>query len=599
MITSFKSLSRAGTSNIRLFSTSSCSRGKIRKFLKLAARDDIYIKPTSNFEHHQKKARKVKAGEERTAADLRKQKAATILQKVYNEDVDHKKLGPTSNEDLKYFQHADRKTLYTLLGVTEDQILDSVVVTKSVRAFLKRDQTEKAMTLAKLAQSKGIVSMNFIVAYFVQQGKINAALDLHTMRKKWNVSLNEQSMTMLFDEISAYRPVDDQQPLTDAQAKRVLEIYLASTRKSDYKPNLIHFNTCISALFRANDQSHAMNLFKQMEDINIRPDVKTYTIVLQGLAHAKNDIWAVVNAIDIFPKLLTFPEHKLDNHVLEALVRVFTNREKLYLIKRGIQIAQSCFQIPDGVPKIDNFKRLAPSQKGEKLQIPDVFTIENKIEPTASLIDTIMLAASKIGDDKLAIKFFETFKEEGYTSSIDRALVHRYLTVSQLEDKKNAGENSIKIYKTFTQSDLFRHIKLNDQTKYIVFNGLARQVNSTYEEKKQSLRNNKKANDALGFVEEFMEMVEKPYSLRVFSGYLKAVHKLSSSGKRTSMVKERLQVMRKYVSGKSFKDLNCTKPELDAFIKHLNEVEKRFPREPKTDKMITITGNDLTATQTS
>ncbi|CAM9013199.1 unnamed protein product [Wickerhamomyces anomalus] len=565
MITSFKSLSRAGTSNIRLFSISSCSRGKIRKFLKLAARDDIYIKPTSNFEHHQKKARKVKAGEERTAADLRKQKAATILQKVYNEDVDHKKLGPTSNEDLKYFQHADRKTLYTLLGVTEDQILDSVVVTKSVRAFLKRDQTEKAMTLAKLAQSKGIVSMNFIVAYFVQQGKINAALDLHTMRKKWNVSLNEQSMTMLFDEISAYRPVDDQQPLTDAQAKRVLEIYLASTRKSDYKPNLIHFNTCISALFRANDQSHAMNLFKQMEDINIRPDVKTYTIVLQGLAHAKNDIWAVVNAIDIFPKLLTFPEHKLDNHVLEALVR-----------------------------------RLAPSQKGEKLQIPDVFTIENKIEPTASLIDTIMLAASKIGDDKLAIKFFETFKEEGYTSSIDRALVHRYLTVSQLEDKKNAGENSIKIYKTFTQSDLFRHIKLNDQTKYIVFNGLARQVNSTYEEKKQSLRNNKKANDALGFVEEFMEMVEKPYSLRVFSGYLKAVHKLSSSGKRTSMVKERLQVMRKYVSGKSFKDLNCTKPELDAFIKHLNEVEKRFPRElPKTDKMITITGNDLTATQTS
>lgn len=595
MVPSFKLLATPGVQNIRLFSTAPCVRGKIRKILNLAASDDIYVKPTSKYEKFQKRARKVKAGEERTAANLRKQKVAHLLEKRLNENVDHKKLGATTNEDLKYFQHADKKMLCTLLGVTEEQVLDSVIVSKSVQAFLKRDQAEKAMTLAKLAKSKGVVAMNFIVAYFVQKGKIKTALDLHTMRKKWGVPLNDQSMTMLFDEISSYKPTRDEEHLTNTQAVRIKEIFLANTRKENYIPNLIHFNSCISALMKSNDQTPGMELFLLMDEIKIKPDIKTYTIVLQGLSYAKNDIWAVVNGLEVYERLIKVPEKQLDRHVLGALVRVFTSREKAYIVKKGIQLAQNCFDIPNDTVRIERFKRALPSQKGEKLEIRDFFTLDEKLKPTAALIDTVMFAASKVGDNKLAIKFFQSFEQGGFTSLIDRGLVHRYLTVSQLYDRKNAGETCLNIYKDISKSEQFSHIKLNEQTKYIIFNGMTRQANSNYDQENKRVKHYDKVKHVFRLIEEFMDMVEKPYNLKVFSGYLKAVHSLPLGDERRATVRRRLQVMKNYISGKSTKELNCTKAEILAFNKHLKHVEKRFAKEITSRATINITKEDLNA----
>jgi len=543
MLSNIRSSIIKGNTGIRYLSSSRIAQGKIKKVLNLVAEGNIDPRKVHQKFKEEKlvwKPRKVKAGEERKVASLRTQKIASILSKRLGEKVDYKKLGPTSNEDLKYFQYADKKMLYRLLGVSEAQIQDSVVVTKTVKAFLNRNQGEKALSLAKLAGENGTVAMNFIISHYIRKGEFNNALDLHVYRKKWGVKVNEYSLTMLFNEFTNYK---SKEPLFIGknQGERLKNFYFTSTNTKDYKPNMIHFNSCLTALSRCVDQSFVFEVLDRAEELEMKLDTKTFTAILQGLSFSKDDVFAIGGAEYIYEKLLKVPEHELDHRVWESLARVFITRERSCLIKKGIHILQKCFNISQDMPRAGPL--FYPETKShEQLEVREFYPLDNKLEPRPSTIDVAMLGAVKIRNSKLALKFFEEF-ERDHETLIDIGLFHRYLDASQSSDPKNAGEISVKLYKTMAEDKKFKHLKPTDWTKEKVFKGFILQAKTNWEQKWQTNRNLQKARNFFKFLEAFMVMVENPPKLPIFKGYLNNLQYIKLEKDEAKIVEERFEAI--------------------------------------------------------
>lgn len=120
-----------------------------------------------------------------------KYQALDIIRKKYPEFQDtfhnHKiNIGPTTNNDLQILSRTkDKRLIYSILGITGEQLRDSKLIDKDVNKFLERGQLEKALYLVKLAKGKSGSGMDSIIRYYLYKLQLpKQVLSLHLWRKK-------------------------------------------------------------------------------------------------------------------------------------------------------------------------------------------------------------------------------------------------------------------------------------------------------------------------------------------------------------------------------------------------------------------------------
>ncbi|SCU79948.1 LAFA_0B06634g1_1 [Lachancea sp. 'fantastica'] len=359
-----------------------------------------------HFERHNKVIRRTPVEQEREAGRQRlrlkklnktaysKQQAEHVLKKKYdisNTSLSGTSLGPTSASDVQYLKLAhDKRLMFTILGVTGEQLRDSKLVAGDVSKFLARGQLEKAIFLARLAKSRGVVGMNKIIEHFCwkqQDGK--SAIDIYNWRKKWGIPPNEFTATILFDGLAKSR-----QPLAHKQAQRVLRI--AMQLITNGKMNIIEFNAALNALFNSKDQEFVFQLF------DARPkglvcDAITYTTLLRSAAKMDSDDLCLkrVDAI-----MATVPKRFLDARLIYEYCRAWHCRSDKALSSVAASAIFKYF-------KLENIAFEGKIPNGVTLPELQYWDVQKKYDVNGYVIELLLENHAKNGKCMLAWKTYQ------------------------------------------------------------------------------------------------------------------------------------------------------------------------------------------------
>ncbi|CAR21228.1 Mrx1p [Lachancea thermotolerans CBS 6340] len=307
-----------------------------------------------NHEVLRKSRSQLKRIEERRRLDLKnlnktpysQQHARHVLKRKYevpSEDLDSTKLGPTSESDLRFLKLThDKRLLYTILGVTGEQLRDSKLIAADVSKFLSRNQLEKAVFLARLAKSRGVVGMNKVIEHFCQvKQDAGSAIDMYNWRKKWDIPPNEFTHTILFDGLANVK-----QPLSEKQSQRVLKIAKLLLEREEM--NIAGFNASLSALANSVNVEYAFELFDARKK-QISPDAITYTILLRALSLTQDDKLCMARLDAV---MASVPRKFLDGRVVYEYCHVLHNRKDSMLSKMAIKALANFFDINIPLEKI-------------------------------------------------------------------------------------------------------------------------------------------------------------------------------------------------------------------------------------------------------
>ncbi|CDR38386.1 CYFA0S02e01090g1_1 [Cyberlindnera fabianii] len=441
---------------VRAFSHSRTQHAQLKKLVRKAVsrHDPRDIKKlakkamkevTSN--PHQKR---VPQKEHKPDAALTKQHAASVLSKITGYEVDMHTLGPLSNLDVKYFKIAPRPVLYTLLGVSENQLKDSLIVDTTVQRFLKREQFEKALMTARLAKEQGSVALNNIMKRYLEEEKVNDAIDLFTWRKKWGVPVTDRTPTVLFDGCSNIRK-GNAPGLTTSQAKRLKKILLSLDRVKGLKLNRTHVNSALSAMMNCEDQSIALRLFDSWylgtEEAlkGTKPNQRTYTILLKSL-YMNNDKNFVLSAANmLIERAQSLPEPMKDRELYESFVFVYLKEKDPKIYKHALENVSKFFRL-ESIPTIAT-SSTSTSSTSEPLAINTIAELKEKFFPSIGLADALITKYINASDHSTALavarEMFET-----YPKSVDLPFLNRYLQALSTANITDPGSQSIAIYNT-------------------------------------------------------------------------------------------------------------------------------------------------------
>ncbi|SCU95748.1 LAME_0F13322g1_1 [Lachancea meyersii CBS 8951] len=358
-----------------------------------------------HFERYNKVTRRSPAELERLAEKRRlslkklnkkaysKQHAEHILKSKYEVSEDTLRsatLGPTSGSDVKFLKLAhDRRLIFTILGVTGEQLRDSKLVANDVAKFLARGQLDKAVFLARLAKSRGIVGMNKIIEHFCreqQDGK--SAIDLYTWRKKWGIPPNEFTATILFDGLAKLR-----QPLGQKLASRVLKIAMQLINNETI--NLTEFNAALSALVNCKDEELVFELY-DAKPKSLIGDAITYTLLLRGATKMQNDQLCLKRVDTIMAGV---PKRFLDARLMHDYCRVWHHRSDKDLSSIASAALLKYFNVGDDLPTL---------QIPSGVNLPDLqyWDVRRKYDANSFVIDLLLENYAKNGKFELALKTY-------------------------------------------------------------------------------------------------------------------------------------------------------------------------------------------------
>lgn len=565
--------SRLCLSPVRYFSATLPPNGRIRKVLAKAKTADPQQLKSFDLHTRNPNTKNTLIRKEKQIPPITRQHAAHLLSKLTGEEVDMQTLGPLTNDDLKYFKIADKRIMCVLLGTTPNQLLDSVIVDRTVKSFLNRDQVEKALMISKMAKDKGVVAMNRILEYFLEKGKVNDALQIYSSRKKWGVPPNNQTLTILFDGCSNVRDPKGNAGLTSTQAEKIKKILLGLKPAYKFEPNLIHVNSAFSAMLNCPDQTIGFELWENWNDkkepfLNqFKPNGTTFTILLKALAYSRKDIWTMIQGEMILEKITKLPERLQDARLFEAFIFAYVRCERLDLVQRGLLSANKFFQIKVGKP---NLKKQVKKVE-EPLELPEIEPLKSKFIPTNSLIDILMRAYIKLGDSQQAFKIFKNFEQE-YPNRVDQALIHRYFITLRDFNKSEAGEVSIQFYKTLVNQEYKTKVPIDGITRFMVFNSIYTQSLTMLNDKGR-FAIGENAEKILKMSNDFYDLVgEKQMTSHELSGYLKAIRRLRLTKEQRIEVLSRIELVKA-----GFKDELAhakDKREIRTYISKVLKVEK-------------------------
>ncbi|SCV99875.1 LAFE_0B04434g1_1 [Lachancea fermentati] len=275
-----------------------------------------------------------------------RQHAQYILKSKYNvpsKVLESTNVGPTSQSDLKFLTMTrDRRLMYTMLGVTGEQLRDSKLVSNDVTKFLKRGQLEKAVFLVRIARNKGIVGMNKIIEYYCETlFDANSAIDMYTWRKKWGIPPNEYTHTILFNGLAKLR-----QSLSEKQASKILKIAIQLIEKNEL--NQIGFNAALEALVNSTNIELVFELYDRKPK-SIKNDKITFSILLRALSKVKDDRLCMARTDVVMAQI---PRTAIDNQIMYEYCKIWSCRTDSQLSPLAILAIHRLFDIDLGQHKI-------------------------------------------------------------------------------------------------------------------------------------------------------------------------------------------------------------------------------------------------------
>jgi tetratricopeptide (TPR) repeat protein len=547
---------------MRRFSTSSFVQVELKKFIK---------KPETHSLRYPK-TQHARLSKPRTAYS--KQHAAHLLSKITDEKVSMDSLGPTSNDDVKYLALVKDQPsiMYTILGTSQNQLLDSVVVDRTVKRFLDRDQIEKGLMMCRLAKENGIIAMNRVHLWYFQNNKINDSIELYTNRKKYGVPPNQATLTTLFDGCA------NAEQLTSLQVKKLERILLGV---KDLVINYSHIHSAFQAMLNCEDKSIALSLFNRWKDepilTSFKPTVQLYTILIEGLT-GLNDLDVFTNVELIWERVLSVPHMKRDPILYESFVHAYLNLNRLDLVARGLDAASKYFYIETAPPKIMASKTRF-KQPATELNIPQLKPIARKYHPSQRLIDMLMKTYMQLGDYSQALNIFEQFASSGRVN--DLGLWNRYIICNTNLHKEHAGESSIRIYDSLRERA--PKVRPNGVTRWLVFNAIYTESLTSMNDKGLYVIGSR-ADELFKISTGFMDRFREKSTAQELDGYLKSV-------KRLRLTREQRQSALDLIESKksSFRDelkISKNREKHREYIKSVTKTEEYLRRKQEMKKAL-------------
>ncbi|CCF60716.1 hypothetical protein KAFR_0L01080 [Kazachstania africana CBS 2517] len=339
-------------------------------------------------------------------------RALDVIKRRYKEDGEKIEIGPTTNADLKYLKHTkDKRLIYSTLGITQNQLRDSRLVSDDVAKLLKRGQVEKALYMIRLAKTNGTAGLNRILEYYLYHLKSpQSAVSLYNWSKKIGVSVNEYTNSILFNGISK------QEHLVSAKIGNF--VYNTTMRmKESNKLSQIEFNSALSALSNCTDISFAFKLFNDISKMEgIKADSITFIWMLRSCINVKTDA--------LFDELFNdvtsvIPKWCIDSQLLFEICRTIHLRKEDYRSQMIVLNAlKQYFQISEKVKvhRIKDGHLLLPAlSKWGMEQLP----------LNSHIIGLFFDVCQKLKKYKLMIDLYETLG--GSVDLVDIGIFHQYL----------------------------------------------------------------------------------------------------------------------------------------------------------------------------
>ncbi|SCU82496.1 LANO_0B06458g1_1 [Lachancea nothofagi CBS 11611] len=438
----------------------SLNKSQVKEKLTHLERNNEVLKRSRKEQERQAEKRRVQL-KKLNKTSYTKQHARHVLKNRYevsNESLSSTELGPTSGSDLRFLKLThDKRMMYTILGVTGEQLRDSKLVAGDVAKFLARNQLEKAVFLARLAKSRGIVGMNKIMEHFCrEQQDAKSAIDLYSWRKKWGIPPNELTHTLLFDGLANLPS-----PLSEKHAQRVLKIATQLIEKDGL--NQMGLNAALSALVNSENDELVFKLF-DAKPKNVIGDAITYTLLLRGAAKIKDDMLCMTRVDDIMARI---PKRFMDARIMYEYCRVWHHRRdsKLSMVAAiaiekyfGIKASSSELQLPEGV------------------RLPDLqyWDIKQPYRPDSFLIDLLFENYEKNRNFDLAS---ETYKELTATQpKLMRISVYeRMIKMVTSGYPTRCAQMAVCVFK-----DMDAHHKINKNSMLLVYKSFERQAGKKF-----------------------------------------------------------------------------------------------------------------------
>lgn len=445
-----------------------------------------------------------------------RQHAAYLLSKITGKPVEMTTLGPTSNDDIHFIPlvRDQASILYTILGTSENQLQDSVIVDRTVKSFLERDQVEKAIMMCRLAKDQGSVAMNRVNVWMFDHGKVNESIELINQRKKYLVSPTEATLTTLFDGCA------NSAKLSLLQVKKLERILLGWKDPLNYS----HIHSAFQAMLNCDDKSVALDLFNRWKEepvlAKFKPTVQLFTILMEGFADGSSkleDIEVFTNVELIWERVLQVPEEKRDPELYESFIRAYLNVNRIDLVARGLEATSKYFYIDTAPPKILATKTRFRDVE-TKLDLPSLKPSKRKYYASPRLVDILMKTYITLGDYQQASNIFDQFAASG--SVHDLGLWNRKIICTTYLNKSEAGEKCVEIY-----DSLGSKVRPNGTTRWLVFNAIYTQSLTTMNDKGLFVIGSA-AEKLYNLSTDFMERFREKATAQELDGYLKSLKRL-------------------------------------------------------------------------
>ena len=380
-------------------------------------------------------------------ADLASKPKGTSSNNVGNDntpDLPRFSLGPITNDDLQILTKTkDRRLIYTILGVTGEQLRDSKLVYNDIRKFLSRGQLEKALFLAKIAKRRGSSGMNLIMKHYLSElHSPQSAIDLYNWRKKVGIPPNEYTNTILFDGIAKQKV-----PVSSKIGKSVFNIVTRLIDKGEL--GQIEYNAALGALSNCSDVSYAFKLYNRERDIKgVYGDSITYIWMLRACARVNTKRLF----LELFKQLVeSIPRHCVDEELLFQVCKTLVAHSDDRGIREGfLRGVYQYYNFPQEQLREETSSRVT---SGVIVPPLEYWGIERKFKLNRHILSLYMDFCLKTKRYKQLISMYKYLLVEN-RELLDMDMFHKYLKALIQDDPKTCAQECLNAVKEAEQSGL-------------------------------------------------------------------------------------------------------------------------------------------------
>jgi pentatricopeptide repeat protein len=254
-------------------------------------------------------------------------------------------------------------------------------------------------------------------------------------------------------EIKKYQSTPNEKKL-----EKVFKIF-GDIKSNDIPLNSITFNTLMDACVEVGDFEQTLALFDQMKQIDIKPDIYTYAVIVKGLKNNKGKD-NVQKAVEIYDLVKSESHIKIDevlfNSVLDICIKNndVQKAEEIFVEMKSGEVKASAITYSIMIKGYGNEKNL------EKCYELYQELLQKNLSPNEIIFGCLMNCAVKCSNLELMVEIYE--KMVGLNMKINSVI---YTTMIKGYAKMKKFENSISIYDSITFEE-------KEKANIIMFNAI-------------------------------------------------------------------------------------------------------------------------------